>query len=150
MDHIVYDHVLYHIVYDIWIMWWCWSIYQHHHMIDAVIYVDHIIWRFKGTIPSCSKLFFIRSCMSKDSAGSTGHVHHFFFQKILCYLQVINDLIFINVAFVTSFEDCHYILLFRYFYGAQLIQWFCYSKHLHVNCCSYQGSMWSIANIIIS
>ena len=32
-----------------------------------------------------------------------------------------------------SFEDSHYILLFRYIYGAQLIQWFCYSKHLHVN-----------------
>ena len=34
---------------------------------------------------------------------------------------------------MTSFEDSHYILLFRYIYGAQLIQWFCYSKHLHVN-----------------
>ena len=41
---------------------------------------------------------------------------------------------------MTSFEDSHYILLFRYIYGAQFIQWFCYSKHLHVNCCSYQWS----------
>ena len=32
-----------------------------------------------------------------------------------------------------SFEDSHYILLFRYIYGAQLIPWFCYSIHLHVN-----------------
>ena len=46
--------------------------------------------------------------------------------------------VLINFGFVTSFEDGHYILLFRYIYGAQLIQWFCYSKHLHVNCCSYQ------------
>ena len=41
--------------------------------------------------------------------------------------------VLINRGFVTSFEDSHYILLFRYIYGAQLIQWFCYSKHLHVN-----------------
>ena len=41
--------------------------------------------------------------------------------------------ILINHGFVTSFEDIHYILLFRYIYGAQLMQWFCYSKHLHVN-----------------
>ena len=34
---------------------------------------------------------------------------------------------------MTSFEDSHYILLFRYLYGAQLLRWFCYSKHLHVN-----------------
>ena len=39
----------------------------------------------------------------------------------------------INFGFVTSFEDSHYILLFRYIYSAQLKQWFCYSKHLHVN-----------------
>ena len=44
----------------------------------------------------------------------------------------------INYCFVTSFENSHYILLFGYIYGAQLIQWFCYSKHLHVNCRSYQ------------
>ena len=41
--------------------------------------------------------------------------------------------VLINLGFVTSFEDSHYILLFRYIYGALLIQWFCYSKHLHVN-----------------
>ena len=34
---------------------------------------------------------------------------------------------------MTSFEDSHYILLFRYIYDAQLTQWFCFSKHLHVN-----------------
>ena len=28
---------------------------------------------------------------------------------------------FAAVGFVTSFEDSHYILLFRYIYGAQLI-----------------------------
>ena len=46
--------------------------------------------------------------------------------------------VLINFGFVTSFEDSHYILLFRYIYGAQLIQWFCYSKHLHVIYYSYQ------------
>ena len=39
----------------------------------------------------------------------------------------------VNIGFVTSFEDNRYILLFRYIYGAHFIQWFCYSKHLHVN-----------------
>ena len=53
--------------------------------------------------------------------------------------------VLINFGFVTSFEDSHHILLFWYIYGAQLIQWFCYSKHIHVNCCSYQWSKWSIA-----
>ena len=46
---------------------------------------------------------------------------------------------------MTSFEDSHYTLLFRYIYGARVIQWFSYSKHLHVNRCSRQSSKWSIA-----
>ena len=41
--------------------------------------------------------------------------------------------VLINLFFVTLFEDSHYILRFRYIYGAQLTQWFCSSKHLHVN-----------------
>ena len=86
-----------------------------------------------------------QSCMSKDSARSTGHVRHFFPKKILrsCEKSTFKDLI--NLGFVTSFEDSHYILLFRYIYGVQHIQWFCYSKHLHVNSRSYQWSKWSIA-----
>ena len=72
--------------------------------------------------------------MSKDSARSTGHAGHFFpKKKILRSLQEINAKIFMNLGFVTSFEDSHYILLFRHIYGAQLIQWFCYSIHLHIN-----------------
>ena len=43
-------------------------------------------------------------------------------------LKVLN-----NFGIVTSFEDSHYILLFRYICSAHLMQWFCYSKYLHVN-----------------
>ena len=59
---------------------------------------------FKGTVPPCS---------------------------VACRKLTLKVLI--NLGFVTSFEDGHYILLFRNIYGAQLMQWFCYSKHLHVN-----------------
>ena len=48
----------------------------------------------------------------------------------------------INPSFVTPFEESHYILLFRYIYGAQIVQWFWYSKSLHVNRRSHQGSKW--------
>ena len=71
--------------------------------------------------------------MSKDSARSTGHVDHFFPIKCCVACKKSTLKVLINLGFVTSFEDSHYILLFRYIYGAQLTQWFCYSKHLHVN-----------------
>ena len=71
--------------------------------------------------------------MSKDSARSTGHVDHFFPIRYCVACKKSTLKVFINLGFVTSFEDNHYILLFRYGYGAQLIQRFCYSKHLHVN-----------------
>ena len=74
-----------------------------------------------------------RSCMSKDSARSTGHVDHFFPIKYCVACKKSTLKVLINLGFVTSFEDSHYILLFRYIYGAKLTQWFCYSKHLHVN-----------------
>ena len=74
-----------------------------------------------------------RSCMSKDSARSTGHVGHFLSKKYCVNCKKTTLKLEINFGFVTSFKDNHYILLFRYIYVAQLIQWFCYSKHLHVN-----------------
>ena len=58
--------------------------------------------------------------------------------------------VLINFSFVTSFEDSHYILLFRYIYGVQLIQWFSYSKHLHVNCYSYQWSNCEVLHTSLS
>ena len=84
-----------------------------------------------------------RSCISKDSARSTVVLlfyfctlyFWYFFPKRYCVACKKSTLkVLINFGFVTSFEDSHFILLFRYIYGAQLIQWFCYSKHLHVNC----------------
>ena len=39
----------------------------------------------KGTIPPCSRLFSYRSCMSKGSARSTGHVGNFFPKNIASY-----------------------------------------------------------------
>ena len=101
--------------------------------------------RVKGTIPPCSKLFSCLSCMSKDSACSTGHVHFFKKKKYSVTCKKSTRKVLINFGFVTSFEDSHYTLLFRYIYGARVIQWFSYSKHLHVNCCSCQWSKWSIA-----
>ena len=79
-------------------------------------------------------------------ARSTGHVGHFFSKKKYCVTCKKSTLkVLINFGFVTSFEDSHHTLLFRYIYGARVIQWFCYSKHLHVNCCSCRWSKWSIA-----
>ena len=83
--------------------------------------------------------------MSKDSARSTGHVGHFFPKKYYVTCKKSTLKVLINFGLVTSFEDSHYTSLFRYIYGARVIQWFCYSKHLHVNCCSCQWSKWSIA-----
>ena len=81
-----------------------------------------------------------RSCISKDSARSTGHVGHFPLSPKKCCVACKKSTleILIDLGFVTSFEDSHYILLFRFICGAQLIQWFCSSKHLHVNWRSYQ------------
>ena len=69
-------------------------------------------------------VFSYRSCMSKDAARSTGHVGIFFFKKkkysVTCKKSTRKVLI--NFGFVTSFEDSHYTLLFRYIYGARFIQ----------------------------
>ena len=62
--------------------------------------------------------------MPKRFTRSTGHVGHFFPKTILRSLKEITFKVLINFGFVTSFEDSHYILLFRYIYGAQHIQWF--------------------------
>ena len=93
--------------------------------------------RLKGLSHLVQSCFSYRSCMSKDSARSTGHAGHFFLKKYCVVCKKSTLKVLINFGFMTYFEDSHYILLFRYIYGAQLIQWFCYSKHLHVNCCSY-------------
>ena len=63
--------------------------------------------------------------MTKDSARSTGHVGHIFPRNtysVACKTSTLKVLI--NFGFVTSFEDSHYILLFRYIYGAQLYSGF--------------------------
>ena len=87
----------------------------------------------KGLSHLVQSCLLYRSCMSKDSARSTGHAGHFFPKKYCVAFKKSTLKVLINLVFVTSFEDSHYILLFRYIYGAQLIQWFWYSKHLHVN-----------------
>ena len=87
----------------------------------------------KGLSHLVQSCLLYRSCTSKDSARTTGHVDHFFPIKYCVACKKSTLKVLINLGFVTSFEDSHYILLFRYIYGAQLIQRFCYSKHLHVN-----------------
>ena len=99
----------------------------------------------KGLSHLVQSCFSYRSCMSKDSACSTGHVGHFFQKKKCVTCKKSTRKVLTNFGFVTSFEDSHYTLPFRYIYGARDIQWFSYSKHLHVNCCSCQWSKWSIA-----
>ena len=103
-------------------------------------------WRgLKGLSHLVQSCFSYRSCMSKDSARSTGYVGHFK-KKIYCVTcKKSMRKVLINFGFVMSFEDSHYTSLFWYIYGARVIQWFSYSKHLHVNCCSWQWSKWSIA-----
>ena len=92
-----------------------------------------LLFSLKGLSHLVQSCLLYRSCMSKDSAHSTGHVGHFFPIKYCVACKKSTLKVLINLGFVTSFEDSHYILLFRYIYGAQLIQRFCYSKHLHVN-----------------
>ena len=106
------------------------------------LYVRIVI---KWTIPHVQSCFSYRNCMSKDSARSTGHVGYFVPKKYCVPCKKSTPKVLVNFGFVTSLEDSHYTLLFRYIYGARVMQWFCYSKHLHVNCCSCQWSKWSIA-----
>ena len=85
---------------------------------------------FKGTIPPCSKLPFIPKLYVKRFSTFHWSCWSPFSKKycVACKKSALKFLI--NFGFVTSFEDNHYILLVRYIYGAQLIQWFCYSKHV--------------------
>ena len=84
--------------------------------------------RVKGDIPPCSKLSFIPKLYVKRFSTLHWSCRSFFSIKncVACKKSTLR--ILINLDFVTSFEDGHYILLFRYIYGAQLIQWFCYSN----------------------
>ena len=61
------------------------------------------------------------SCMSKDLARFTGHVNQFFHNKILRANKKSTLKVLIDLGFLTSFEDSHYIMLFRYIYDAQPI-----------------------------
>ena len=69
--------------------------------------------RLKGLSQIVQSCLLYRSCMSKDSARSTGHVGHFSPKYCVpCKKSTLKVLI--NLGFVTSFEDSHYIpLLFR-------------------------------------
>ena len=94
----------------------------------------------KWTIPPCSKLLFIPKLYVKRFSTFHWSCLSFLSKKYCATCKKSTLKVLINFGFVTSFGDSHYILPFRYIYGAQLIQWFCYSKHLHVNYCSYQLS----------
>ena len=87
----------------------------------------------KGTSPPCSELSFIPKLYVKRFSTFNWSCWSLFSKKYCVTCKKLSLKVLINFGFVTSFEDSHYILLFRYIYGAQLIQWFCYSKHLHVN-----------------
>ena len=99
----------------------------------------------KGTIPPCSKLFFIPKLYVKWFSTFFWSCWSLFSKKYCVTCKKSTRKFLVNFGFVTSFKDSHYTLLFRYIYGARVIQWFSYSKHLHVNCCSGQWSKWSIA-----
>ena len=87
----------------------------------------------KGTIPPCSKLSYTEVVCQKIQHLPLVMSITFFPIKYCVACKKSTLKVLINLGFVTSFEDSHYILLFRYIYGAQLTKWFCYSKHLHVN-----------------
>ena len=87
-----------------------------------------------GAIPPCSKLSFIPKLYVKRFSTFHWSCRSLLSKKYYVAWKKSTLKVLINLGFVTSFEDSHYILLFRCIYGAQLIQWFCYSKHLHVNC----------------
>ena len=59
--------------------------------------------------------------MSKDSSTFHWSYRLLFSQKYCVACKKSTLKVLINLGFVTSFEDSHYILLFRYIYGAQLI-----------------------------
>ena len=108
-------------------------------------HIVHVGSTFKGTIPPCSKFFFHTEIICQKFQHIPLVMLVTFFQKYCVTCTKSTRQVLINFGFVTSFEDSHYTLLFRYIYGARVIQWFCYSKYLHVNCRSCQWSKWSIA-----
>ena len=59
----------------------------------------------KGLSYLVQSCFSYRSCMSKDSAHSTGHVGHFFPKKCCVTCKKSTRKVLINFGFVTSFED---------------------------------------------
>ena len=84
---------------------------------------------FKGTIPPHSKLSFI----PKLHANRFSTLHYSCWstpppplppkKSVPCKESAIK--VKIKHSFVTSFQDRYSILLFRYIYGARIIQWFC-------------------------
>ena len=99
----------------------------------------------KETIPPCSKLIFIPKLYVKRFSTFHWSCWSLFSKKYCVTCKKSTLKVLVNFGFVTSIEDSHETLLFQYIYGPRVIQWFCYSKHLHVNCCSCQWSKWSIA-----
>ena len=74
---------------------------------------------FKGIIPPSLKLSYM--CVSKNLARFTGHVDCFSSRNI-AYFKRYHSLTFQFIrGFVMSFNDNHYIMLFRYIYGARIL-----------------------------
>ena len=96
--------------------------------------------RVKWTIPPCSKLFFIPKLYVKRFS--------MFHWSCYCWSPFSKKKIYIGTYYVIFHKSTLRVLInfgFRYIFGARVIQWFYYSKHLHVNCSSCQWSKWSIA-----
>ena len=71
----------------------------------------HLGFTLKGTIPHCSKLFFISNLYAKRQHVSLV-MSVTFFKKYCVTCKKSTLKVLINFGFVTSFEDSHYILLF--------------------------------------
>ena len=76
-------------------------------------------YRIKVTIPPCSKLFFIPRLYVSTFSTFYWSCWSFFFKKYCVTCKKSTLKVLINFGFVTSFENSHYTLLFRYIYGAR-------------------------------
>ena len=69
--------------------------------------------KVKGTIPPCSKLFFIPKSYVKRCSTFDWSCWSHFSKKYCVTCKKSTRKVLINFGFVTSFEDSHYTLLFR-------------------------------------
>ena len=87
----------------------------------------------KGLSHLVQSCLLYRKCMSKDSTRSTGHVDHFFPIKYCVACKKSTFKVLINLGFVIWRQSLHFCFSDTFMAHNIHIQWFCYSKYLHVN-----------------